>query len=250
MRDAMVLDAPRTAAARRGRARPRAGPGELLLRVRACGVCRTDLHIADGEVERAAAAAGARPPGRRRARADTGRARRRPVAGLDVRRRAASAARAREPLRARALHGPGRRRRLSPSGASPTSASASRCPTAYGDLDGGAAAVRRADRPPRAADDAATPRRLGLYGFGAAAHIVCQVARHEGRRVFAFTRAGDDARAALRARARRDWAGDALGAPPEPLDAAIIFAPAGELVAGGAARASTAAASSSAPGST
>jgi propanol-preferring alcohol dehydrogenase len=72
--------------------------------------------------------------------------------------------------------------------------------------------------------------RLGLYGFGAAAHIVAQVARHQGRRVFAFTRA-DDAEAQGFARSLgAEWAGDALAPGPEPLDAAIVFAPVGELV--------------------
>ncbi|MDR5708303.1 MAG: zinc-dependent alcohol dehydrogenase family protein [Armatimonadota bacterium] len=72
--------------------------------------------------------------------------------------------------------------------------------------------------------------RLGIYGFGAAAHIVTQVARYQGRRVFAFTRPGDlDAqRFALELGAV--WAGDTTQSPPEDLDAAILFAPAGELV--------------------
>jgi alcohol dehydrogenase, propanol-preferring len=72
--------------------------------------------------------------------------------------------------------------------------------------------------------------RIGLYGFGAAAHIVCQVARHQGRRAFAFTRAGDTAAQAFALELGAEWAGDALGPPPEELDAALIFAPAGELV--------------------
>ena len=72
--------------------------------------------------------------------------------------------------------------------------------------------------------------RLGLYGFGASAHILCQVAASQGRRVFAFTRDGDDEGQALARELGAEWAG-AVGAPgPEPLDAAIIFAPAGELV--------------------
>ncbi|HZP95430.1 MAG TPA: zinc-dependent alcohol dehydrogenase family protein [Candidatus Limnocylindria bacterium] len=79
----------------------------------------------------------------------------------------------------------------------------------------------------RAAGDAS---RLGVYGFGAAAHIVTQVARHEGRRVFAFTRAADEASRRFARSVGAEWAGDALGPSPEPLDAAIIFAPAGELV--------------------
>jgi propanol-preferring alcohol dehydrogenase len=72
--------------------------------------------------------------------------------------------------------------------------------------------------------------RLGLYGFGAAAHIVCQVARHQGRRVFAFTRKDDGAAQAFARELGAEWAGDALGPPPEELDAAIVFAPVGELV--------------------
>jgi propanol-preferring alcohol dehydrogenase len=72
--------------------------------------------------------------------------------------------------------------------------------------------------------------RLGIYGFGAAAHIVCQVARHEGRRVFAFTRADDEAAQAFARELGAEWAGDALGPAPEELDAALVFAPAGELV--------------------
>jgi alcohol dehydrogenase, propanol-preferring len=72
--------------------------------------------------------------------------------------------------------------------------------------------------------------RIGLYGFGASAHIVAQVARHERRRVFAFTRGGDVAGQAFARELGAEWAGDSLGAPPDELDAAIIFAPAGELV--------------------
>jgi len=78
----------------------------------------------------------------------------------------------------------------------------------------------------RAAGDA---ERLGLYGFGAAAHIVAQLAIHEGRRVFAFTRPGDDAAQSLARELGAVWAG-AVGERPDELDAAIIFAPAGELV--------------------
>ena len=72
--------------------------------------------------------------------------------------------------------------------------------------------------------------RLGIYGFGAAAHIVCQVARHEGRRVFAFTRADDEDAQAFAIELGAEWAGDALSPAPEELDAALIFAPVGELV--------------------
>jgi len=77
---------------------------------------------------------------------------------------------------------------------------------------------------------AGDPERLGLYGFGASAHVVAQVARHQGRRVFAFTRAGDAATQAFARGLGAEWAGDAGDRPPEELDAAIVFAPAGELV--------------------
>jgi propanol-preferring alcohol dehydrogenase len=72
--------------------------------------------------------------------------------------------------------------------------------------------------------------RLGLYGFGAAAHIVTQTALHEGRRVFAFTRAEDEDSQAFARELGAEWAGDAMGPGPEELDAAIIFAPVGPLV--------------------
>jgi propanol-preferring alcohol dehydrogenase len=72
--------------------------------------------------------------------------------------------------------------------------------------------------------------RLGLYGFGASAHIVAQVARHQGRRVFAFTRGGDEEGQAFARSLGAEWAGASGEQPPEPLDAAIIFAPVGELV--------------------
>jgi propanol-preferring alcohol dehydrogenase len=72
--------------------------------------------------------------------------------------------------------------------------------------------------------------RLGLYGFGAAAHIICQVARHEGRRVFAFTRADDAAGQRFARELGAEWAGASEERPPEPLDAAIVFAPLGPLV--------------------
>jgi len=73
-------------------------------------------------------------------------------------------------------------------------------------------------------------QRLGLYGFGAAAHIVAQVARYQGRRVFAFTRPGDAGGQQFARELGAEWAGPSDAAPPEPLDAAIIFAPVGALV--------------------
>jgi propanol-preferring alcohol dehydrogenase len=73
-------------------------------------------------------------------------------------------------------------------------------------------------------------QRIGIYGFGAAAHIVTQVARHQGRKVFAFTRPGDANAQSFALRMGAEWAGGSDTPPPERLDAAIIFAPAGDLV--------------------
>jgi propanol-preferring alcohol dehydrogenase len=72
--------------------------------------------------------------------------------------------------------------------------------------------------------------RLGIYGFGAAAHIIAQVARHQGRKVYAFTRAGDTKTQQFARELGAVWAGASDSRPPEELDAAILFAPAGELV--------------------
>src|ERR1700733_12991294 len=77
---------------------------------------------------------------------------------------------------------------------------------------------------------AGTAKRLGLYGFGAAAHIIAQVAIHQGREVYAFTRAGDALAQAFARELGAAWTGDSETAPPEPLDAALIFAPVGSLV--------------------
>jgi propanol-preferring alcohol dehydrogenase len=82
----------------------------------------------------------------------------------------------------------------------------------------------------RALGMAGDARRLGLYGFGAAAHIVVQVARYQGRRVFAFTRPGDRETRPFALSLGAEWVGESGETPPEPLDAAILFAPAGELV--------------------
>ena len=79
----------------------------------------------------------------------------------------------------------------------------------------------------RMAEDA---RRLGIYGFGAAAHIVAQVARHQGREVYAFTRPGDSEAQQFATTLGAVWTGDSTEAPPEELDAAILFAPVGSLV--------------------
>lgn len=82
----------------------------------------------------------------------------------------------------------------------------------------------------RALRAAGSARRVGIYGFGAAAHIIAQVARHEGREIYAFTRRGDSAAQALAMSVGAAWAGSSEEPPPHPLDAAILFAPAGYLV--------------------
>jgi propanol-preferring alcohol dehydrogenase len=82
----------------------------------------------------------------------------------------------------------------------------------------------------RALGMAGDAERLGLYGFGAAAHIICQVAVHQGRRVFAFTRDGDEATQAFARELGAVWAGGSSDAPGEPLEAALVFAPVGALV--------------------
>src|SRR5207248_10377337 len=73
-------------------------------------------------------------------------------------------------------------------------------------------------------------RRLGLYGFGSAAHMICQVAVFQGREVYAFTRPGDERTQEFARSLGASWAGGSDDQPPEPLEAAIIFAPAGPLV--------------------
>ena len=215
---------------------PRPAAGQVRLRVLACGVCRTDLHVVDGELPRPALPL---VPGHQ-------------IVGV-VEARGAGVARPaegervgvpwlgwtcgecrfclseRENLCDRALF------------------------TGY-QLDGGFADYALADArfcfaiPPGYADAEAAPllcagligyralrlcgdaERLGLYGFGAAAHIVTQLARHQGRDVCAFTRENDrDAQEFARSFGAA-WAGAATAAPPRPLDAAILFAPAGELV--------------------
>ncbi len=213
---------------------PEPGPGELLLEVLACGVCRTDLHIVDGELREPKLPL---------------------VPGHQIVGRVAGAGGARFPAGARV-------------GVPWLGRACGRCPyclsgrenlcdaptfTGY-DRDGGYAELAVADERfclpvPDAYGDAEAapllcagliglrtlrlagdPARLGIYGFGAAAHIVCQVAVHEGRRVFAFTRADDADAQAFARELGAEWAGDSLAPAPEELDAALIFAPAGELV--------------------
>jgi alcohol dehydrogenase, propanol-preferring len=212
---------------------PRPAAGQALLRVRACGVCRTDLHIVDGELAH-------------------------PKLPLVLGHQ----------IVAEVLESSGRFVRGARVGVPWLGWTCGECRycssglenlcdrarfTGY-DLDGGFAELTVADErycfplPDGPVDDQAAPllcagligyrslrftgdaERLGLYGFGASAHIVSQVALFQGRRVFAGTRVGDDEAQAFARTLGAEWAGDALAGPPDELDAVIVFAPVGELV--------------------
>jgi propanol-preferring alcohol dehydrogenase len=212
---------------------PVPGEGEVLVRVGACGVCRTDLHIVDGELSEPKLPL---VPGHQ-------------VAGTVVSdgERFEMGARVGIPWLGRTCQ----RCRYCRSGRENLCDS----PTFTGyDRDGGYAELTVVDEeyalplPAGLSDLEAAPllcagligyralrmtgdaERIGLYGFGAAAHIICQVARSQGRRAFAFTRAADEDSRRFALELGAEWAGDALGPAPEELDAAILFAPVGEHV--------------------
>jgi propanol-preferring alcohol dehydrogenase len=214
----------------------RPGPGELRVRVRACGVCRTDLHVVDGELPEprlplvpgheivgVVDAVGAGVEGFAAG------------ARVGIPWLAWTCGRCRFCLRgAENLCDAARFTGYTRDGgyAEQAVADARFCfalPDAFDDV--AAAPLLCAGligyRCLRAAGD---PARLGLYGFGAAAHIAAQVAAFEGRRVFAFTRPGDAAAQRFAIACGAEWAGGSDEAPPEPLDAAILFAPVGSLV--------------------
>jgi propanol-preferring alcohol dehydrogenase len=229
----MLLDGPGSALRLGDLPDPEPGPGEVLLEVAACGVCRTDLHILDGELDRPKLplVLGHQIVGRVVAGGERFRAGERvgvPWLGWtdgDCRYCRSGRENLCDHARFTGYDRDGGYAEL-------TVADERFCfplPDGYPDLQ--AAPLLCAGligyRALRLAGDG---ERLGIYGFGAAAHIVCQVARHEGRRVFAFTRADDTASQAFALELGAEWAGDALGPPPEELDAALIFAPAGELV--------------------
>jgi propanol-preferring alcohol dehydrogenase len=217
---------------------PRPGPHDLLLQVLACGVCRTDLHILDGEL----------PPRRDAV-----------VPGHEIVGRVV----ARGSMSGRFHEG----QRVGVPWLGGTCGRCSFCTgdrenlcdepvfTGY-DRDGGYADYALADERfcialPDRLDDAhaapllcagligfrtwrlageARPRRIGLWGFGAAAHIVCQLAVAQGQEVYAFTRRGDSAGQAFARELGAAWAGGSEEQPPNLLDAALVFAPAGALV--------------------
>jgi propanol-preferring alcohol dehydrogenase len=233
---AMVLDAPRTPLMMRERPAPAPGAGEILVAVKACGVCRTDLHVVDGELEhpKLPIVPGHEIVGRVAAMGAG-------VSGFAVGERV---------------------------GVPWLGATCGVCPYCRGGAenlcdapvftgytrDGGYASHAIADARfcfplGEAVDDAEIApwlcagligwrsyrlagegKTLGLYGFGAAAHILAQIAIWQGRRVFAFTRKGDAAAQDFARSLGVVWAGAADDVPDEPLDAAIIFAPVGALV--------------------
>ena len=212
------------------------GPREVLIRVHACGVCRTDLHVVDGEltapkphvvpghevvgtIERAGRDVVDLAPGDRVGVPWLGWT----CGECDFCRQG------RENLCDRA-----RFTGYTVDGgyAEFATADARYCfkvPAAYSDIE--AAPLLCAGLIGyRALQMAGAGKRLGLYGFGAAAHIAIQVARHRGQEVFAFTKPGDAQGQAFARSLGAVWAGGSDGAPPETLDAAILFAPVGALV--------------------
>jgi len=232
----MVLERPGSRLREEERPLPEPGPGEVRVRVRACGVCRTDLHVVDGELPDLGRAVvpGHQIVGSVEA-AGSG------VLGLAVGERVGipwlggTCGRCkfclteRENLCAGAVFTGYTR---DGGFAEHAIADARFCfpiPEGYGDRE--AAPLLCAGligyRSLRLAGEA---ERLGLYGFGAAAHIVIQLARREGRQVFAFTRPGDQEAQDFALSLGASWAGASGTTPPAPLDAAILFAPAGELV--------------------
>jgi propanol-preferring alcohol dehydrogenase len=239
---AMVLDAPKQPLRLRERPLPEPGDGQVRLRVGACAVCRTDLHVVDGELPHPAlplvpgheivGVVDALGPGAHRfatgARVGV------PWLGwtcgtCDRCRAGAENLCERARFTGYTLDG---------GYGTFTVADERYCfalPDAYDDVHAapllcagliGHRAYRMAVERPFGGDAA----RLGLYGFGAAAHLLAQVAVAEGRRVFAFTSPGD-AEAQTHARSLgATWAGGSDRSPPEPLDAAVLFAPVGALV--------------------
>jgi propanol-preferring alcohol dehydrogenase len=232
---AMQLDAAGSPLRPVQRAIPDPGPGELLVEVSACGVCRTDLHIADGdlagplpvvpghEIVGRVAALGAGAEGF--AMGDR--------VGVPWLGRTCGACFFCRSGRENLCDAPVFTGFNRDGGyATHAVADAAFCfpiPDGFGDAE--AAPLLCAGligwRALKAAGEAA---RIGLYGFGAAAHIVAQLAAWQGRGVFAFTRPGDGAGQAFARSLGCAWAGGSDQAPPEPLDAAIIFAPVGALV--------------------
>jgi propanol-preferring alcohol dehydrogenase len=217
-------------------ATPAPGPGEILLKVSACGVCRTDLHILDGELEggRLPIIPGheivgtviARGPGAERFPEGE----RVGVPWLGWSCGVCEPCRAGKENLCDAARFTGFHR---DGGYAEVALADERfcfaLPSAYGDAE--AAPLLCAGLIGyRALAMAGDARRIGIYGFGAAAHIVAQVAAFQGRELYAFTRPGDSAAQDFARKLGCRWAGDSTALAPEPLDAALLFAPVGALV--------------------
>jgi propanol-preferring alcohol dehydrogenase len=224
---AMVLDAPRTPLRAAELTTPSPGTGELLVRVSVCGVCRTDLHVLEGDLPRPKLplVLGHQIVGEV---VDDGRRVGIPWLGWTCGRCRYCRSGAENLCDNAEFTGYDRDGGY----AEYVVADERYClslPDGFADLD--AAPLLCAGligyRALRFAGDAAV---LGLFGFGASAHLITQVARYQGRRVFAFTREGDDEGQRFALELGASWAGASSEQPPEELDAAIIFAPAGELV--------------------
>ena len=234
---AMLLRHPRTPLEPADLPVPDPGPGQVRLRVLACAVCRTDLHVIDGDLPspKLPLVLGHEIVGR-----------------VEALGQGASRFRVGDRVGVPWLGGACGQCRFCARGQENLCEAA--VFTGY-TRDGGFAEQTVADErfcfalPQRYGDAEAAPLlcagligwrtfskagpqalRLGIYGFGAAAHLIAQVARHLGRRIFAFTRPGDGAAQAFARSLGAEWAGGADEEPPEKLDAALIFAPAGELV--------------------
>ena len=233
---AMVLDAPRQAVQMRCLPRPQPGPDELLVKIAACAVCRTDLHVVDGELPdpKLPIIPGHEIIGR--------------VVACGANARSFSIG---ERIGIPWLGWTCGHCRYCRSGQENLCTTAKF--TGY-QIDGGYAEYTVADArycfriPATYSDVEAAPllcagligyralkmtedaERVGIYGFGAAAHIVAQILVHQRRKLFAFTRPGDTVAQDFAGRMGAAWTGDSDMAPPEELDAAIIFAPAGALV--------------------
>jgi alcohol dehydrogenase, propanol-preferring len=229
----MVLEAPNSPLRAAQLVDPEPGEGQVLLAVHTCGVCRTDLHIVDGELTHPKLPL---VPGHQ-------------IVGKVL----AGGVRFEQGARVGVpwLGWTCGECRFCLAGAENLCDRARF--TGY-DLDGGYAELAVAEErfcfpiPESYPDEQAAPllcagligyrslrlagdpERIGLYGFGASAHIVCQVAAAQGRQVYAGTRAGDDETQEFARTLGATWAGDALAGPPDELDAVIVFAPAGELV--------------------
>ncbi len=234
---AMVLEAPGLGLRPARVPVPRPGPGGLLVRVRACGVCRTDLHLVDGELPEPKLPV---IPGHEivgtvvAAGRDAGPFRIGDRVGVPWLGRTCRRCRFCRSGRENLCDAPGFTGYTLDGGYAEYAAAEARycfaIPEGYGDADAApllCAGLIGYRTYTMAGEGAET---IGIYGFGGAAHIVTQVAAWQGRRVYAFTRPGDVRAQQFALRLGAVWAGSSLEAPPEPLDAALIFAPVGPLL--------------------